>query len=100
MNGERWNILEVPTVQGTKTYGNENDSQRRTKDGVCSTSQILDAPPVAKEKGETKTVTFTIDENLLRFYNADLKYASEKGNFQLYIGSNAAVENGFSFQLK
>jgi beta-glucosidase len=52
------------------------------------------------KKGETKTVTFTIDENLLRFYNADLKHVSEKGNFQLYIGSNAAVENGVSFQLK
>jgi beta-glucosidase len=51
------------------------------------------------KKGETKTVTFTIDENLLRFYNAELKHASEKGSFQLYIGSNAAVENGVSFQL-
>jgi len=52
------------------------------------------------KKGESKMVTFTIDEKMLRFYNADLKHVSEKGGFQLYIGTNASDQNAASFDLK
>jgi beta-glucosidase len=41
------------------------------------------------KKGETKHVTFSIDENMLKFYNADLKFAAEPGDFNLFIGSNS-----------
>lgn len=39
--------------------------------------------------GETQTVTFDIYEPLLRFYNADLEYASEPGEFEVMIGPNS-----------
>ena len=41
------------------------------------------------KKGETKTVTFTLTEEMLKFYNSDLKFAAEKGDFNLYIGANS-----------
>jgi beta-glucosidase len=41
------------------------------------------------KKGETKHVTFSIDEEMLKFYNADLKFAAEPGDFNLFIGSNS-----------
>jgi len=41
------------------------------------------------KKGESKHVTFTIDEQMLKFFNADLKFAAEPGDFNLFIGSNS-----------
>ena len=39
--------------------------------------------------GETKTVTFNITPDDLKFYNADLKYDWEPGEFQIMVGSNS-----------
>ena len=39
--------------------------------------------------GETKTVTFSITPADLKFYNSDLKYDWEAGDFQIMIGSNS-----------
>ncbi len=39
--------------------------------------------------GETKTVTFRITPNDLKFYNYDLKYDWEPGEFEIMIGSNS-----------
>jgi len=39
--------------------------------------------------GETKTVSFKITPADLKFYNSDLKYDWEAGEFQIMIGSNA-----------
>ena len=100
---DKENIAQV-TITNMSDYKTEEVVQLYIKDDVASITRPLKElkgfQKVFLKKGETKTVTFTIDENLLRFYNADLKHVSEKGNFQLYIGSNAAVENGVSFQLK
>jgi len=39
--------------------------------------------------GESKTVTFDITPNDLKFYNYDLKYDWEAGEFQIMIGANS-----------
>jgi len=39
--------------------------------------------------GKSKTVTFTITPEMLRFYNADLEYALEPGEFNVMIGGNS-----------
>lgn len=44
------------------------------------------------KKGESKRVTFTISEPMLRFYNARLDYVSEPGAFELYIGPNSQTK--------
>jgi beta-glucosidase len=49
------------------------------------------------KKGETKHVTFTIDEQMLKFFNADLKFAAEPGDFNLFIGSNSRDVNTAKF---
>ena len=38
---------------------------------------------------EKKKIDFEITENMLKFWNKDLKYDSEKGEFKIYIGSNS-----------
>lgn len=40
----------------------------------------------AKEKIK---IEFEITEEMLRFWNRDLEYASEKGDFKVYVGSNS-----------
>ena len=49
------------------------------------------------KKGETRTVEFTLTEKDLRFYNSDLKFVSEPGDFKVFVGTNSAntLEAGF-----
>ena len=44
---------------------------------------------IALKAGETKTVTFTITTNDLKFYNSDLKYDWEPGEFVIMAGGNS-----------
>ena len=51
--------------------------------------------------GETKTVTFSITPNDLKFYNYDLKYDWEPGEFSIMIGGNSRdVKSGIVNWLK
>jgi beta-glucosidase len=40
--------------------------------------------------GETKTVSFAVTINELKFYNYDLKYDWEPGEFEIMIGGNSS----------
>ena len=42
------------------------------------------------KKGESKTVTFTITPEDLKFYNHELKFDWEPGEFEIMIGTNSA----------
>lgn len=44
---------------------------------------------VALKVGETKTVTFEITPDDLKFYNYDLEYAWEPGEFEIMVGTNS-----------
>ncbi|MEJ6793155.1 MAG: beta-glucosidase BglX [Lacinutrix sp.] len=44
---------------------------------------------IAIKKGETKTVNFVLNKNLLGFYNNDGDFITEVGDFKVYIGSNS-----------
>jgi Beta-glucosidase-related glycosidases len=50
--------------------------------------------------GESKTVTFRISQDDLKFYNADLKYVSEPGDFKVFIGGNSRDVKEASFKLQ
>ena len=41
------------------------------------------------EPGETKTVTFNIDEKMLEFYTASEKWEVEEGEFEVMVGGNS-----------
>ncbi|MFI0430192.1 beta-glucosidase BglX [Mariniflexile sp. HMF6888] len=49
------------------------------------------------KKGETKTVTFKISEEDLKFYNSNLDFVAEPGVFQVFVGtdSNAGLSSQF-----
>ena len=75
-----------------------------TRDMVGSVSRPLKMmrgfEKISLKPGESRTVSFQIDEEMLKFWRADMEFASEPGEFRLFIGANAAVENYQTFYLK
>ena len=55
---------------------------------------------IALKAGETKTISFTIKSSDLSFYNSDLKFVAEPGDFQLFIGGNSRDVKQANFTLK
>ena len=52
------------------------------------------------EPGASQTLTFTIDEERLKFYNADLDWVAEPGVFQVFVGPNSRDVEMLSFTLE
>ncbi|AOZ90956.1 fibronectin type III-like domain-contianing protein [Paenibacillus crassostreae] len=53
-----------------------------------------------KQKGESTTVSFTITEDMLKFYGIKMNYTSEPGQFIVYIGSDSTTKNKKEFILE
>lgn len=49
--------------------------------------------------GESETVSFTISVSDLKFYNSDLKYVAEPGDFKVFIGGNSRDVKEANFKL-
>lgn len=54
---------------------------------------------ITLEPQETKTVSFEITSDMLRFYSIDMEFAAEKGDFVLFIGGDDRTENSAEFKL-
>lgn len=52
-------------------------------------SQLKDFKKIMLKKGETKTVEFTIDESKMAFFNTNLEFKAEPGEFQVMIGASS-----------
>lgn len=51
------------------------------------------------KKGETKTVTFKLSIEDLKFYNSDLDYIAEPGKFQVFVGTDSRTKMMKEFEL-
>ncbi|WP_284651987.1 beta-glucosidase BglX [Flavobacterium terrisoli] len=51
------------------------------------------------KKGEKQTVTFEISVEDLKFYNSDLQFVAEPGEFEVFIGTNSDTTNKIKFDL-
>ena len=47
--------------------------------------------------GESVTVSFDITEDMLRFYNEDMEYVAEPGEFTVWVGGASTMENKTKF---
>ena len=54
---------------------------------------------ITLQPGEEREVSFTVTEEMLRFYDIHMKYVSEPGEFRIYIGNSSDTENDRSFNL-
>ncbi len=52
------------------------------------------------KEGESKVISFTLTANDLRFYNDQLQYIYEPGEFKLFIGSSSDQVKEVGFELK
>ncbi|MEE1899226.1 beta-glucosidase BglX [Flavobacterium rakeshii] len=55
---------------------------------------------VPLKKGETKTVTFTLTDKELGFFNNEGEYLVEPGTFKVFVGTSSADNQETEFELK
>ena len=91
------------TVTNTGDYDGEEVVQLYIRDVVRSVTppgkELKGFKKIALKKGESKEVTFTITPEDLKFYNYDIEYVYEPGEFQFAIGGSSDVELKKSFEL-
>ncbi len=54
---------------------------------------------VLLQPGESRTVSFEISPEALKFWNQQMEYGAEKGEFKVYIGGDSTTRNEASFSL-
>ncbi|MEI6059314.1 MAG: glycoside hydrolase family 3 N-terminal domain-containing protein [Bacteroidota bacterium] len=81
------------TITNTGKYDGEEIVQLYLKDKVGSITrpvkELKDFRKIGLKAGESKTLTFKIDKEKLSFYNQNLKWVAEPGDFELMIGASS-----------
>jgi beta-glucosidase len=97
-------IVVSLTVSNTGKYAGEEIVQLYLRDKVGSIARPLkelkDFKKIALKSGESKTISFTIDKEKLSFYNQQLQWVAEPGDFDLMIGASSEdIRLSDSFEL-
>ncbi|WP_345947578.1 beta-glucosidase BglX [Mucilaginibacter sp. PAMB04274] len=91
------------TVTNTGSTEGKEVVQLYTRDMVgTSTRPVKELKAFQKislKPGESRQVIFTLRENDLKFYNQDLKYVTEPGDFKVFIGPNSRDVKESQFKL-
>ena len=81
------------TVTNTGNVNATEIVQLYIRDLVASVSrpvkELKGFERITLKAGESKNVTFTITPEMLKFYNYDLKYVLEPGDFSIMVGPNS-----------
>ena len=90
-------------VTNTGKYEGKEVVQLYTRDMVGSITrpvkELKGFQKISLKPGESKEVTFTLSADDLKFFNADLQYVAEPGDFKLFIGSNSRDVKTADFKL-
>jgi beta-glucosidase len=80
-------------VTNTGKYAGEEVVQLYIQDPVASISrpvrELKNFKKIMLQPGESKDVSITVTTDDLKFYNSDLKYDWEPGDFIVYVGPNS-----------
>lgn len=92
------------SVTNTGDYDAEEVVQLYIRDMVGSITrpvkELKDFQKIMLRKGESRQVIFTIDAEDLKFYNSELQYVAEPGDFKVFVGGNSRDVKEASFVLK
>lgn len=92
------------TVKNTGRYDAKETVQLYVRDKIGSVArpvrELKDFCKIGLSAGEEKTVRFTLTEQQLRFWTKDMKYESESGEFEVFVGGDSTTENKTSFILE
>jgi beta-glucosidase len=90
-------------ITNTGTCKGDEVVQLYIRDKVSSVTrpvkELKDFKRVSLEKGETKTLVFTITPEKLQFYNLQMKRVVEPGMFEVMVGGNSAETNNIEFEI-
>lgn len=100
-NGE---ITATVSVKNTGKYDGNEVVQLYIRDLVASVTrpvkELKGFEKVFIKAGETKEVSFKINVEMLKFYNFDIDYVFEPGDFDVMIGSNSRDLKSARFTVK
>lgn len=91
------------TLKNTGNYDGKEVVQLYIRDEVGSLArpikELKGFELVALKKGESKTVTFTLTDKELGFYNNEGQYLVEPGTFKVFVGSSSEKVQEAGFEL-
>ena len=93
------------TVTNTGAVAGKEVVQLYTRQLVGTTThpvkELKGFQKIELKAGERKTISFNMGASDLKFYNSDLKYVAEPGDFKIFIGGNSrdVKEAGFKLVL-
>ncbi len=86
-------ITASVTVSNTGKVAGKETVQLYIRDMVGSVTrpvkELKGFQKISLAPGQSKTVDFKISTDDLKFYNSELKYAAEPGDFKIFIGPNS-----------
>ncbi len=90
-------------VANTGNYDGKETVQLYIRDVVGSVTrpvrELKGFQKITLKKGEKQTVTFDITIEDLKFYNSDLKFVAEPGQFEVFVGGNSNADKKTDFIL-
>lgn len=91
------------TVKNTGTVTGQEIVQMYIRDLVGSSTrpvkELKGFEKISLKAGESKAVSFKISAEDLKFYNSDLKFVAEPGDFKVFIGANSRDNTEAQFKL-
>ena len=93
LNGRKASV----TVTNTGDYDADEIVQLYIHDVVASITrpvkELKGFERIHLKKGESRVVTFDITDDLLKFYNHNLEYVLEPGDFEIMIGPDSSLKH-------
>ena len=101
-SGEK--LLVTVKVTNTGKFDGEETVQLYVRDMVGSVTRPLKElrgfQKVLLKKGESRQLVFTLSVDDLKFYNKDMVWTAEPGDFKVFVGTNSQEVQEASFRLK
>lgn len=92
------------TITNTGKYDGAEIVQLYIRDMVGSVTrpvkELKGFQKIFLKAGESRTVNFEINADMLKFYNSDLDFVCEPGDFEVMIGANSRDVESLPFVLK
>lgn len=97
-------LLVTVEVKNTGEYSGEEVVQLYVRDLVGEVSRPLKElkafEKILLEPGEKKRVTFSLTEEQLRYYHSDLRFESDAGEFEVFVGASSVDVQKQKFTLR
>lgn len=96
-------LLASAKIKNTGKYKAKEAVQFYIRDvkGSCvrPVKELKGFEKIELDVGEEKTVSFEINEEMLKYWNKELKFVAEKGEFQVFIGKDSTCMPFAKFNL-